>query len=98
MTAWRKKRMTVEEWGALQDRFGELQMLIRGNPDLAMFSEHVPGDVEETIFITGPGIEAIEAYSPGGWDDSERPSGTHLSLLVGSGDPWQHFGIEPPAF
>jgi len=62
-------------------------MIASGGPEsLAMFSKSEPGQVESEIYITGLGIDAIEALSPGGWEDSAAPSGDNVALLVGSGD------------
>jgi hypothetical protein len=68
-----------------------------GAPEnLAMFSRSEAGDTSAEIFITGPGVEIIEALSPGGWVDSHKPEGVGLALLVGAGDPWAYFAIEKP--
>jgi hypothetical protein len=96
MANWRLKSLPLAEWAALQDQFGSLQLAQGGPESLAMFAKGNAGDPEMAIYITGPGIAAIEALSPGGWQDSGAPSGTGVSLLVGAGDPWAYFGIEKP--
>lgn len=95
--AWRRKWMRLEEWAPLQERFGEYQLLQKGDPDLAMFLQSVPGEEASIIYIHGPGIELVERFSPGGWEDSDPPSGKGLSLLVGTADSFDRFGIERPA-
>ncbi len=91
---WRKKSLALAEWSQLQTAFGNLQMVRGGPEDLAMFAKGIPGSDLTEIYITGPGLEVIEARSPGGWEDTAAPSGENLSLLVGAGDPWRYFGIE----
>ena len=93
---WRMKPLPLAEWSALQEHFGELQLATGGPEELAMFVQGPRADETQDIYITGPGIEAIEAKSPGGWVESSAPSGGNLALLVGSGDPWEFFGIEKP--
>jgi hypothetical protein len=91
---WRMKQMPLAEWGPLQGAFAELQMLHAGDPDLAMFMKNTePGGPSE-IYLTGPGADSLERLSPGGWQDSEAPSGKGVSILVSEGDPWEHFGIK----
>jgi len=68
-----------------------------GTPaDLAMFVKRQPGDAAGEVYMTGQGIEAIEARSPGGWEDAEAPSGAGVTLLIGEGDPWSLLGISKP--
>ncbi|HVJ03300.1 MAG TPA: hypothetical protein VM662_14040 [Sphingomonas sp.] len=95
--AWRVKSLPLAEWAALQEHFGTLQLAQGGPENLAMFAKGSAGDPETAIYITGPGIAAIEALSPGGWQDSGAPSGDDVALLVGAGDPWAYFRIEKPA-
>lgn len=90
---WQRKSLGLAEWSSLQDAFANLEMVSGAPPNLAMFIKGRAGDDAQEIYITGPGIEAIEARSPGGWIESEAPSGDHVSLLVGEGDPWSYFGI-----
>ena len=90
---WRMKNMPLAEWSALQERFGELQMASLGNPDLAMFVKGRPGDEQDAVYITGSGIQMIEQASPGRWQDASAPSGAGVSLLVGTADTWERFGI-----
>jgi hypothetical protein len=40
----------------------------------------------------------VERFSPGGWEDSDPPSGKGVSLLVGTADSFERFGIERPAY
>ena len=94
---WRTKSLPLVEWAALQDHFADFQMAAGAPPNLAMFVKNQPGDPESAIYITGPGIAAIEALSPGAWEDTEAPSGDGVALLVGEGDPWAYFGIGKPA-
>jgi hypothetical protein len=91
------KSLPLEQWTALQEHFARLLMATGAPPNLAMFSVHRAGQPESAIYITGPGIEAIESRSPGGWQDADAPSGNGVALLVGQGDPWTYFGIEKPA-
>jgi len=93
---WRKKSLTLAEWSALQNDFANLQMVTGAPANLAMFVKGQAGEPTDDIYITGPGIEAIEARSPGGWEDADAPSGNGVSLLVGEGDPWSLFGINKP--
>lgn len=93
---WRKKSLPLAEWSALQDAFANLQMIRGGPENLAMFAKDEAGSDLSEIYITGPGIAAVEAHSPGGWEDSTAPSGENLSLLVGAGDPWEYFRIVRP--
>lgn len=94
MAKWRMKSMGVDEWAPLQDRFGELQIASGGDPDLAMFMKRETGSARTEIYLTGPNIEVIEQLSPGGWRDSDAPSGKGVGLLVGANDPWERFGIK----
>jgi hypothetical protein len=91
---WRTKRLVLQDWTQLQERFGELQTRLGGPENLAMFSKSHAGDADAAIFITGTGIETIEAFSPNGWEDSGPPRGQGVALLVGAGDPWTYFAIE----
>lgn len=93
---WRKKSLSLAEWSALQNDFANLQMVTGAPANLAMFVVGAAGDQSDDIYITGPGIEAIEAQSPSGWEDADAPSGSSVSLLVGEGDPWSLFGINKP--
>lgn len=97
MSKWRKKSMPLEEWAPLQDRFGELQMVMRGHPDLAMFVDGPPWEDNSDIYITGPKIEIIEAFSPGGWEDSNKPHSEHVALLVGTSDSFERHGVTLPS-
>jgi len=85
--------MRLEEWAALQERFGEYQMIRKGDPDLAMFVSNQPGDELSAIYLHGPGIEVLERFSPGGWEDSDPPSGKRVALLVGTADSFERFQI-----
>lgn len=93
MARWRKKLMPLAEWAQLQERFGDLQMVLRGHPDLAMFCKSQPGDELSAIYITGPHLDAIEGFSPGGWEDSEKPSGEGVALLVGTAESWERLRV-----
>jgi len=95
MAKWRMKKLPLAEWAALQEKFGELQLVLGAPPDFAMFCKSDAADELTEIYITGPNVAAVESLSPGGWEDSDKPSGEGVALLVGSGDPWEHFGIEP---
>ena len=90
---WRVKRLPLAEWSDLQNRLEELLTASAGHPDLAMFQKRLPGETDAEIFITGPGIELIERYSPGGWEDSSAPQGKGTVLLA-AGSPAEHFGVE----
>lgn len=90
---WRVKSLPLTEWVNLQEAFGDLQMKTGGPESLAMFGNSLPGSDLSQIFIIGPGIDIIEALSPGGWQDAPIPTGCNLALLVGSGDPWEYFQI-----
>jgi len=94
MSGWRKKLMPLAEWSVFQERFGEVQLATGADPDLAMFSNGHPADELTEIYIHGPQVELLERFSPGGWENSEKPSGPHVALLVGSGNPWERFGID----
>lgn len=96
MGAWRKKAMPLAEWAELQERFGEIQLMTGADPDFAMFLKHEAGDELAEIFIHGPHTRLVERFSAGDWEDAERPSQPGVSLLVGSGDPWEHLGVEKP--
>lgn len=91
--SWRRKMMRLEEWGPLQERFGEHHLLAGGDPDLAMFIQNEPGDELSAIYIHGPGLELLERFSPGGWEDSTAPTGKGVALLVGAADTAERFGI-----
>jgi hypothetical protein len=86
--------MRLEEWQPFQDRFGQHQLLHLGDPDVAMFSQSHPGDDLSAIYIHGPGLDAVEGSSPGGWDDSSPPSGKNVVLLVGAAGAFERFGIK----
>jgi hypothetical protein len=92
--SWRMKPMPVSEWAHFQQLFAEYQLLYaREDPDLALFMKPVRGSAKDEIYITGPGLEVVERFSPGGWQDSGAPSGEGLVLLVGTGDSWRHLGV-----
>lgn len=93
---WRTKSLPLAEWAALREAFADLQMATGAPANLAMFSKSKPGEPIAAIYITGPGIDAIEALSPGGWQDTAAPSGDGVALLVGTSDPWEQFGIAKP--
>lgn len=94
---WRTKTMPNDEWAALREHFEHWQMVSGAPPNLAMFLKRPAGEPEGTVYMTGAGIDGIEARSPGVWKDSEAPSGPDVMLLVGEGDPWKYFSIEKPA-
>ena len=94
MAGWRKKLMLLANWAEFQERFGEVQMQTGADPDLAMFCKSEPGDELTEIYIHGPYLELLEQFSPGGWEDSEKPSGRRVALLVGRDDPWERLGID----
>lgn len=69
MTVFAKKRMSVSEWGKVQDQIGALQMSMGGPHDLMMFSADSPdrlmqdiyiGLPDERFFAGFPGFEKIE--------------------------------------
>lgn len=93
---WRAKSLNLAEWSTLQDHFANLQIRSGAPKDLAMFLKSRAGESQSELYITGPGIEVIEAMSPGGWADADTPSGPGIALLVGTDDPWTYFGIEKP--
>ena len=96
MPGWRKKALPLAEWAPLQDAFGNLMVQSGGPMNLAMFMNSEPGAPLSDIYITGPGIELIEAMSPGVWADSGKPEGEGVTLLVSSGNAWEYFGIRSP--
>jgi hypothetical protein len=89
-----KETNALEEWAEFQERFGEIQLLTGAHPDLAMFCKDEPGDEHTEIYIHGPHLELLERFSPGGWENSEKPTGPGVALLVGRDDPWERLGIE----
>lgn len=96
MTMWRMKILPLNEWGVLQKHFGKLQIASGGDPSLAMFMKGRLSEPEAEIYLTGPGIDAIERLSPGGWEDAPAPTGENIVPLVYDGDPWANFRIEKP--
>lgn len=94
MAGWRMKLMPLGEWAEFQERFGEIQLLTGAHTDLAMFCKNEPGDELTEIHIHGPHLDLIERLSPGGWEDSKKPSGPRVALLVGRDDPWERLGID----
>lgn len=96
MASWRKKLMPLADWAKFQDHFGEFQMQTGADPALAMFAKSEAGDEMTEIYIHGPHLELLEVFSPGGWEDSGKPSGPTVALLVGRDDPWEYLGIEKP--
>jgi len=97
MAKWRSKEMVLAEWAAFQNAAEEYQVRIGGDPDFALFVQGM-GSGPQTIYFTSPYPDLVEAMSPGGWRDSDTPSGPHLSLLVAADDPWERFGIEKPHY
>jgi hypothetical protein len=93
---WRVKVLSTAEWLALQNAFEALKLAAGDNPSLAMFMDGRASDPEAAIYITGPGIAAIEARSPGGWQDAKTPSGPGVKLLVGDAASWDHLGVKKP--
>jgi hypothetical protein len=89
---WRVKTLPYDEWVNLQNRFGAF-LMANPDPDLAMFQKRLSGATDAEIFITGPGIEVIEAHSPGGWEDSGPPQGKGVALLAAASNA-EHFGVE----
>lgn len=88
------KLMPVSEWAHFQQLFGEFQLLYcSGDPNLALFVRQKPGAEMDEIYVTGPGLETVERFSPGGWQDSEAPAGEGLLLLEGTADAWAHLNI-----
>jgi hypothetical protein len=86
--------MAVSEWAHFQQLFGEFQLLYcHGDPDLALFVKSAAGSDTDDIYITGPQLEIIERFSPGGWTDCQAPSGEGIMLLVGTGDSWTHLRV-----
>jgi hypothetical protein len=90
---WRAKTLPLEQWTTLQNSFGDFQLAAGCPVDLAMFSVNNPGSNDSTIYLVGPGIAAIEALSPGGWEDAEAPSSKGTALLVGTGNSRAYFGL-----
>lgn len=93
---WRMKVLLTAEWQALQKAFEVRQLAAGGPPDLAMFMDGPAGGAEATIYIAGPGIDAIEALSPGGWHDAKAPSGNGVKLLVGGATSWDLLDVKKP--
>ncbi|MCW2412019.1 MULTISPECIES: hypothetical protein [unclassified Sphingobium] len=93
---WRSKVLSFDEWTIVQGHFEKLMIDLGGPANLAMFSKRQRGSTDAEIFITGPGIDTIEATSPGGWSNSQAPTGPDLQLLIASGDAWTYFGIAKP--
>lgn len=93
---WRMKMLPAAEWRTLQKTFGARQLAMGDPPDLAMFMNGPAGGAEAAIFITGPGIDAIEALSPGGWHGAKAPSGKGVELLVGDEASWDRLGVNRP--
>lgn len=94
MAIWRMKLMTVSGWAQFQQLFGEFQLLYcHGDPNLALFVRRKAGARLDEVYITGPKLDIIERLSPGGWENSDAPSGTGLLLLVGTADSWTHLRI-----
>jgi len=85
--------MRIDDWALFQERFGEHQLLMGGDPDLAMFKQNDPSNELSAIYIHGPSLALLERFSPGGWEDSAAPNGNGITLLVGAGDAAEHFGI-----
>jgi hypothetical protein len=97
MAKWRKKLMALDDWAPFQDKFADLQMAFAAqHEDFAMFSKGHPADELTEIYITSPNNDLVERLSPGGWEDSEPPSGERVILLVASNDAWERFGIPRP--
>lgn len=96
MAHWRMKLMSLDEWSSLQEKFGEFQLMMKGHPDLAMFSKGKAADDLTEIYITGPKIELMERFSPGDWQDAEAPAGEGVALLVGTVDSWERLGVTKP--
>lgn len=92
--AWRSKEMPLAEWGPFQDAYKEVFMAMRADPEMALFIQNEPGDELSRLFITGRNAELVERLAPGGWTDSEAPSGRRISLLVGSANCAEKFGVE----
>jgi len=86
--------MPFDEWGPFQDAFAEIFFAMKGDPEMALFIQGAPGDELSTVFITDRNAQLVERLCAGGWEDSDKPSGKHVSLLVGNGDPARKFGIE----
>ena len=94
MPQWRTKRMAVSEWAHFQQLFGEFQLLYcHGDPDLALFVKSAAGSDTDDVYITGPQLEIVERFSPGGWTDCRAPLGEGIMLLVGTGDSWTHLAV-----
>jgi hypothetical protein len=94
MTTWRMKLMPLSEWAQFQQLFGEFQLLYcHGDRDLALFIRQKPGATLDEVYITGPKLEIIERFSPGGWEDADPPAGEGLLLLAGTAESWTHLSL-----
>lgn len=92
--SWRVKRMSVADWGSFQDEFEQLFDAMKADPEMALFSQREPGDDHVRLFITNQNADLVERLSPNGWEDSDKPTGKGIALLVGNGDPAGKFSIE----
>lgn len=94
MAKWRMKGMPISEWPHFQQLFAEFQLLYcRDEPDLALFVKTSPGTPLDELYITGPKLDVIERFSPGGWEDSDAPAGEGVLLLVGDAKAAGRLGV-----
>src|SRR5262245_40387633 len=92
--AWRSKMMPLAEWAPFQAKFEQVFLAMTGDPEMALFIQGPPSDELSTLYITDRHAEIVERFSPGGWEDSDKPTGQHIGLLVGIGDAANKFGVE----
>lgn len=92
--AWRRKMMPVSEWAPFQNLFEELFIRTGAPEDLALFVQHEAGSDVEAIYMTGNNLGLVENFSPGGWEDSDAPSGEGVSFLVGHSGDIERFGVK----
>src|SRR5262245_1321669 len=62
MTVFAKKLMSVDDWGKVQDRVGNLQMALGAPHDLMMFSAESEDPMKQMVYIGVPNAELLANF------------------------------------
>ena len=82
------------DFDGIQDPF-EAIFIARGAPqDWALFCRNTR-DLKNVVFLLTPGASEISPSLRGRWTTVGDPTQYYWSLLVGKGDPFKRFGLQP---
>jgi len=92
VVTWYRKTFRLEELGRFVSAFEEVRASMDQDARLALFAAPVRhGRV--AAYVPGP-LALVRELSPNGWEISPPPPAATSSLVIGSDDAWERFGVE----